>query len=56
MVELEKLAKSRGCEFIQLDTAEFQARGFYEKLGFQIVATLPRNFKGYATYILRKVL
>ncbi|WP_419419925.1 GNAT family N-acetyltransferase [Legionella sp. D16C41] len=55
-MKLEEVARTYHCEFIQLDTAEFQAKPFYEKLGFVVVATLPKNFKGYTTYIMRKFL
>ncbi|STX50190.1 Acetyltransferase [Legionella busanensis] len=54
--KLEEVAHNYDCEFIQLDTAQFQAKPFYEKLGYRIVATLPRNFKSYTTYIMRKYL
>lgn len=54
--KLEEFAKNSKCELIQLDTTEFQAKGFYEKLGFKVVAELPKNFKGFTTYIMRKNL
>lgn len=54
--KLEEFAKESTCKIIQLDSAEFQAKQFYEKIGFSVVATLPENFKGYTTYILRKIL
>ncbi|WP_454780773.1 GNAT family N-acetyltransferase [Legionella sp. WA2022007384] len=53
---LDTFAKTNNCTMIQLDTAEFQAKGFYEKLGYQVIATLPDNFIGYTSYILRKKL
>ncbi|MCE0723789.1 MULTISPECIES: GNAT family N-acetyltransferase [Legionella] len=53
---LDDFAKGNNCKMIQLDTAEFQAKGFYEKLGYQVIATLPDNFMGYTSYILRKYL
>ncbi|HHF0524607.1 TPA: GNAT family N-acetyltransferase [Legionella anisa] len=55
-VKLDAFAKENNCKMIQLDTAEFQAKGFYEKLGYQVIATLPDNFMGYTSYILRKYL
>ncbi|CAM2839967.1 Acetyltransferase [Legionella steigerwaltii] len=54
--QLDVFAKENNCTMIQLDTAEFQAKGFYEKLGYQVIATLPNNFMGYTSYILRKSL
>ncbi|WP_392537165.1 GNAT family N-acetyltransferase [Legionella sp. 227] len=54
--QLDVFAKENHCQMIQLDTAEFQAKGFYQKLGYQVIATLPDNFMGYTSYILRKNL
>jgi len=34
-------AKKRGCLVAQLDTLSFQAPDFYQKLGFDIVGTVP---------------
>jgi len=38
-------AKKRGCLVAQLDTLSFQAPDFYQKLGFDIVGTVP-GFSG----------
>jgi GNAT superfamily N-acetyltransferase len=35
MVRAEVLARERGCHSAYLDTFSFQARGFYEKLGYE---------------------
>ena len=56
MLRLDKYATKMGCRFIQLDTAAFQAKAFYEKLGFSTIATLPEGFMGSDQYIMRKVL
>jgi len=37
MQEAENLARSRGCRFVLLDTLDFQARPFYQQLGYQLV-------------------
>lgn len=55
-MHLEKYAYKYCCRFIQLDTADFQARVFYEKLGFEIVATLPKWVGGYDCYVMQKKL
>ena len=44
------------CEIIHLDTASFQAKGFYEKCGFIEVSVLDNHFMGYEGYIMRKFL
>jgi GNAT superfamily N-acetyltransferase len=54
--ELEKFATSEHCAFIQLDTAEFQATPFYEKIGFKTIAMLPKGFVGHNQYIMKKTL
>lgn len=53
---LERYARHHVIEDIQLDTADFQAKGFYEKLGFKVMATLPNWVGPYDCYIMRKKL
>ncbi len=36
LVALENAAKVRGCQFVLLDTLNFQARPFYEKHGYSV--------------------
>ena len=52
----EELALSRGCTDAILDTFEYQARPFYEKLGYPVYATLEGYPPGYRQYYLRKRL
>ena len=52
--EVEALA--RGCTGVWLDTFEFQARGFYEKLGYECFGQLPDYPKGYSRYFMKKSL
>lgn len=40
MAEAEKLAQARGMQGAHLTTASFQARGFYEKLGYRLFGEL----------------
>lgn len=58
MNELIQYAQNKKCQLIQLDTFEWQARGFYEKLGFETVATVPNieNCHGREQYYMRKAL
>lgn len=37
MLEAENIARSRGCRHVLLDTLDFQARPFYQQLGYQLV-------------------
>ncbi|MEN3974715.1 GNAT family N-acetyltransferase [Emcibacter sp. SYSU 3D8] len=56
MEQAESIARASGCTGIWLDTYEFQARGFYEKLGFQVFGTLEDHPAGQKRYFLRKHL
>ena len=40
MAEAERVAVARGCHSAWVDTFSFQAPGFYQKLGYEIFATL----------------
>ncbi|MCE9523760.1 MAG: GNAT family N-acetyltransferase [Alphaproteobacteria bacterium] len=49
MAAAEAEGRRRGCTAVWLDTFEFQARPFYEKLGYDCFATLdyPAGFKRF---------
>ena len=52
----EDLARSRGCTDASLDTFVYQARPFYEKLGYELFGTLDGYPPGYRQFYLRKRL
>src|SRR5918993_5792203 len=52
----EAIGRERGYVGVWLDTYEFQARGFYEKNGFEILGTLDDHPRGSRRYFLRKRL
>ena len=54
MAEAEAYARDKGIVGIWLDTFAFQARGFYEKLGFTVFGTLDDHPRGSARYFLQK--
>ncbi|MGI8689166.1 MAG: GNAT family N-acetyltransferase [Thermomicrobiales bacterium] len=54
MQRAEAEAKRRGCTHVVVGTFSFQARGFYEKLGYRIVGALEDHPPGAADYWLRK--
>lgn len=56
MQRAEREAVARGCHSAWLDTFEFQARGFYERLGYRCFAELPDYPTGSARYFMKKVL
>ena len=56
MAAAEDLARSRGCTDVSLDTFDYQARPFYEKLGYQLFGTLEGYPPGSRQHYLRKRL
>lgn len=56
IAEAERIARDRGCCGIWLDTFAFQARGFYEKLGFTVFGTLEDHPRGSRRFFLSKRL
>ncbi len=52
--QAEEQARARGCIGAWLDTFSFQARGFYEKLGYSLAGTIPDHPVGGARYFLMK--
>lgn len=56
MKAAEARAVARNCLGIYLDTAEYQARPFYEKLGYELFGTLEGYPPGFSQYYLAKRL
>jgi ribosomal protein S18 acetylase RimI-like enzyme len=57
MSKLEMYAKQKNCTIMTLETADFQAKDFYTKIGFSIIDTYPHNtFLGNQVYLMRKTL
>ncbi|TMJ13906.1 MAG: GNAT family N-acetyltransferase [Alphaproteobacteria bacterium] len=54
MLRAEEIARDRGCRGAWLNTFSFQARGFYEKLGFTLFGTIEDHPEGGARYFLKK--
>lgn len=52
----ETEAKERGCLVLQLDTLSTQAPEFYQKLGFEIIGTVPEFSGSPAHYLLIKTI
>lgn len=52
----ESEAVHRGCHAAWLDTFEFQARAFYERLGYQCFGQLDKYPVGFARYFMQKSL
>ena len=56
MKRAEDEALARGCHSAWLDTFEFQARGFYERLGYTCFGELPNYPADSARYFMKKPL
>jgi GNAT superfamily N-acetyltransferase len=52
----ENEARDQGCQGVYLTTFSFQARPFYEKFGFEVLANIPDYPKGHSYYVLKKTL
>lgn len=53
---LDLFAKDKTCRYIQLFTWAYQAIGFYQKIGFVSVGTIPQWVEGHDAIFLRKFI
>jgi len=56
MAAMEDAGRSRGCRHVHLDTFSWQARPFYERLGYEVFATLDDYPPGHQHFFMRKRL
>jgi GNAT superfamily N-acetyltransferase len=56
MRQAEQEALRRGCHAAWLDTFEFQARAFYERLGYRCFGELPDYPAGFSRFFMTKKL
>jgi ribosomal protein S18 acetylase RimI-like enzyme len=56
MSKAENLARERNCRFMNLSTTDWQARPFYEKLGFKLEFVRSGYDKDSELYFLKKDL
>jgi GNAT superfamily N-acetyltransferase len=56
MEDAEAYARSRGAVGATVETYSFQARPFYERLGYQVFGTLDGYPPGHIKFFLRKAL
>ena len=52
----EQAARERGCRYSHLDTFSFQARPFYEGLGYEVFTTLDDYPPGHQRFFMKKSL
>jgi N-acetylglutamate synthase-like GNAT family acetyltransferase len=56
MAQAIEEARNRGCRLMFLTTYDFQAPDFYERLGFECIATVPDKPLGHVEHIMRRTL
>lgn len=56
ITKIEQYAKVEGINNLKLETASFQALGFYQKMGFELYATLEDFPLGHNNYYLKKLV
>jgi GNAT superfamily N-acetyltransferase len=56
MENAEAYARARGAVGVTLETHSFQARPFYERLGYEVFGALDDCPRGHAKFFLRKTL
>ncbi|MCE5250003.1 GNAT family N-acetyltransferase [bacterium] len=56
MRRAEEEARKKGCEYAYLDTFSFQARPFYERLGYEVFGMLEDYPNGHKRYFMKKTL
>ena len=54
MHDAEIEAKAMGCDHAHLTTLDFQARSFYEKLGYEVFAALEDYPRGHTRFMMKK--
>ncbi|MCR4404556.1 MAG: GNAT family N-acetyltransferase [Candidatus Acetothermia bacterium] len=54
--EFERLCRAEGCHKLTLETAEYQARAFYERHGFKVACALRDNKFHYDWHLMEKGL
>jgi GNAT superfamily N-acetyltransferase len=56
MTQAEEEAVRRGCHGVWLDTFSFQARGFYERLGYSLFGSIDNYPPGHSRFFFKKTL
>jgi GNAT superfamily N-acetyltransferase len=56
LLAAEQLARERGCEGAYLETFSFQAKPFYDGLGYKVFGELEDYPRGYKCYFMKKSL
>lgn len=55
MLKAEEVARDRGCRMAYVDTFNFQAKGFYEKLGYSVYGNMEGYLGKHTRFYLQKI-
>ncbi|HBV38427.1 MAG TPA: N-acetyltransferase [Erwinia sp.] len=55
MLKAEEVARDRGCRMAYVDTFDFQAKGFYEKLGYSVYGNMEGYLGKHTRFYLQKI-
>ncbi len=56
LLELERMAIDKKCDFIKVDTLSFQALDFYKRNGYQVFGSIDNVGRDFEHYYLKKDL
>jgi GNAT superfamily N-acetyltransferase len=56
LTDFERRCRAAGCHKLRLETADYQARPFYERHGFSVAATLENDRFGRDWFVMHKRL
>ncbi|SES01770.1 Acetyltransferase (GNAT) family protein [Gracilibacillus ureilyticus] len=56
LLEIERIAREKSCDFIKLDTLSFQALDFYKKHGYEVFGSIDNVGREHTHYYLKKDL
>ncbi|WP_340016329.1 GNAT family N-acetyltransferase [Paenibacillus sp. FSL K6-1318] len=56
LLEVERIAREKSCDFIMLNTFSYQAPEFYKKHGYQLITTIKNAPTGHCHYYFKKDL
>ncbi|WFR62281.1 GNAT family N-acetyltransferase [Paenibacillus amylolyticus] len=56
LLEVERIAREKSCDFVMLNTFSYQAPEFYKKHGYHLITTIENAPTGHSHYYFKKDL
>ncbi|WP_336886790.1 GNAT family N-acetyltransferase [Paenibacillus xylanexedens] len=56
LLEVERIAREKSCDFVMLNTFSYQGPEFYKKHGYQLITTIENAPTGHSHYYFKKDL